>query len=45
MAGLSPHWMKIASSFVRPDGEVIKRIRIRQEDYVPELAGLMQVKT
>ena len=37
--------MKIASSFVRPDGMVIERIRISAEDYVPESAGLMQVKT
>ena len=45
--GHPPQWMKISSSFVRQgaDGVVMERIRIRQEDYVPESAGLMHVKT
>jgi hypothetical protein len=25
-----PHWITIASSFVRPDGEVVERVRLMQ---------------
>ena len=30
MAEQPPHWITIASSFVRPDGEVVERIRLMQ---------------
>jgi hypothetical protein len=36
--------MHIASSFVRPDGVVMERIKVKEEDYVPESAGLMKFK-
>ena len=30
MAEQPPHWITIASSFVRPDGEVVERVRLMQ---------------
>jgi hypothetical protein len=36
--------MHISSSFVRPDGVVMERTRVKEEDYVPESAGFMKVK-
>ena len=45
MEGHPPQWIKIASLYVRHDGVVMERIMIRAEDYVPESAGLMKVKT
>jgi hypothetical protein len=36
--------MHIASSFVRPDGVVMERTRVKEEDYVPESASFMKVK-
>ena len=36
--------MHIVSSFVRPDGVVMERTRVKEEDYVPESAGLMKFK-
>ena len=30
MAEQPPHWFTIASSFVRPDGEVVERVRLMQ---------------
>jgi hypothetical protein len=29
---------------VRPDGAVMERVRIKEEDFVPQSAGLMKVK-
>ena len=37
-------WQSIASAFVRPDGVVMERVRIKEEDFVPQSAGLMKVK-
>ena len=37
-------WYSIASAFVRPDGVVIERVKIKEEDFVPESAGLLKVK-
>ena len=30
MAEQPPHWITIASSFVRPEGEVVERVRLMQ---------------
>jgi hypothetical protein len=37
--------MKIASKFSRPDGVVIQRFRVIEEDYLPDSAALMQYNT
>ena len=37
-------WESIASAFMRPDGVVMERIKIKEEDFVPESAGLMKFK-
>ena len=36
--------MKIASSFTQFNGEAYLRVRIREEDFMPESASLMHAK-
>jgi predicted thioredoxin/glutaredoxin len=38
-------WMKLSSTITYPDGTVLQRVRVKEEDYVPEWAGLMTVKS
>ena len=38
-------WMKLSSTITNPDGTVWQRVKVKEEDYVPEWAGLMTVKT
>ena len=38
-------WMKLSSTITNTDGTVWHRIKIKEEDYVPEWAGLMTVKS
>jgi hypothetical protein len=36
--------MHIASSFVQSDGVIMERIRVKEEDYVAEAAGIKKFK-
>ena len=38
-------WMKLSSTIKTPDGTVWQRVRVKEEDYVPEWAGLMTAKS
>ena len=38
-------WMKLSSTITSPDGTVWQRVRVKEEDYVPEWAGLMTAKS
>ena len=37
--------MKLSNTITNPDGTVWQRVRVKEEDYVPEWAGLMTVKS
>jgi hypothetical protein len=38
-------WMKLSSTITNPNATVLHRVKVKEEDYVPEWAGLMTVKT
>ena len=38
-------WMKLSSTITNTDGTVLLRVKVKEEDYVPEWAGLMTVKS
>ena len=38
-------WMKLSSTITNPDGTGWERVKVKEEDYVPEWAGLMTVKS
>ena len=38
-------WMKFYSTITNPDGTVLRRVKVKEEDYVPEWAGLMTAKS
>ena len=38
-------WMKLSSTITTPDGTVWQRVRVKEEDYVPDWAGLMTAKS
>jgi len=38
-------WMKLSNTITNPDGTVWQRVRVKEEDYVPEWAGLMTAKS
>ena len=38
-------WMKLSNTITNPDGTVWQRVKVKEEDYVPEWAGLMTVKS
>ena len=38
-------WMKLSSTITTPDGTVWQRVKVKEEDYVPEWAGLMTAKS
>ena len=38
-------WLKLSSTITNPDGTVWQRVKVKEEDYVPEWAGLMTVKS
>ena len=37
--------MKLSNTITNPDGTVWQRVKVKEEDYVPEWAGLMTVKS
>ena len=37
-------WLKVSSSITLPDGTVMQRTKVREEDYIPESAGLLTAK-
>ena len=38
-------WMKLSNTITNPYGTVWQRVRVKEEDYVPEWAGLMTFKS
>ena len=37
-------WMKVSNTITLPDGTVIQRTRVREEDYIPEAASLLTAR-
>ena len=38
-------WMKLSNTITNTDGTVLHRVRVKEEDYVPDWAGLMTAKS
>ena len=37
-------WTKVSNSITLPDGRVMQRTKVREEDYIPESAGLLTAR-
>ena len=37
-------WMKVSNMIILPDGSVIQRTKVREEDYIPEAACLLTAR-
>ena len=37
-------WTKVSNSITLPDGRIMQRTKVREEDYIPESAGLLTAK-
>ena len=37
-------WMKVSNTITLPDGRVIQRTRVKEEDYIPEAASLLTAR-
>ena len=37
-------WTKVAKIITLPDGTVLERTRVKEEDYISEAAGLLSAK-
>ena len=37
-------WMKVSNTITLPDGSVIQRTKVREEDFIPEAAGVMTAR-
>ena len=37
-------WMKVSNTITLPDGTVIQRTKVREEDYIPEAASLLTAR-
>jgi hypothetical protein len=37
-------WLKVSNSITLPDGRVMQKTKVREEDYIPESAGLLTAR-